>query len=102
MGVLATIGFVFDVSENTWKRFIESVQHFVLRTGHCDVPSTHKEGDFALGGIVQSIRCRECHIKRNGVYLVDRMRTLLQLEFVWSSDRLKDQGRRCSMQALMS
>jgi hypothetical protein len=52
-------GFVWDTDQEDWERGFHALRRFKQREGHCNVPGSHKEGNFNLGHWVGNQRAHK-------------------------------------------
>lgn len=54
--LLENIGFVWNCLETAWEQHFQDLRHFVMRTGHCAVPSTYKRNPRLASWVVTQRR----------------------------------------------
>ena len=76
---LDEIGFVWDPLTEAWEEGFSKLLQFKNRKGHCKVPTSHKEGSFALGTWVR--------VQRRNIEALSagRRQRLDALGFVWDA-----------------
>ena len=79
IAMLDQLGFVWNVREFDYEKWIALLRGFVAREGHARVPQTWRENGENLGGWVRSLRA-------GGVVLTPAWRNeLIELGFVWDA-----------------
>jgi superfamily II DNA or RNA helicase len=74
---LDDLGFVWDALADQWEEGFSHLQKFRASKGHCQVPTSFKDGGFGLGAWVATQR------SRRGSTNLDRVKRLDELGFVW-------------------
>jgi len=62
--LLENIGFVWNCLETAWEQHFQDLRHFVVRTGHCAVPSTYKRNSRLASWVVT--QRRQCKLLEDG------------------------------------
>jgi len=62
--LLEKIGFVWNCLETAWEQHFQDLRHFVMRTGHCAVPSTYKRNPRLASWVVT--QRRQCKLLEDG------------------------------------
>jgi len=62
--LLENIGFVWNCLETAWEQHFQDLRDFVLRTGHCAVPSTYKRNPRLASWVVT--QRRQCKLLEDG------------------------------------
>jgi superfamily II DNA or RNA helicase len=75
---LDELGFIWESRIEAWEDAFIKLQQFKDREGHCRVPSSHKEGGYALGQWVGKQR------NKKEVLSAERRQRLDDLGFVWA------------------
>jgi hypothetical protein len=76
---LERVGFIWDPRKNHFDLGVASLQKYVRRMGHTQVPQGHIEAGFKLGTWVSSCRSRKSRLSNNEIS------TLNTLGFVWDA-----------------
>ena len=74
---LDELGFVWDPFKSDWEQGFSYLKMYKDREGHCRVPFKHKEGEYRLGGWVDTQR------QNRQTMPADRQQRLDELGFVW-------------------
>jgi hypothetical protein len=74
---LNDLGFTWDISEKKWEIVFGSLQKFVQREGHCNVPPSHIEDSVRLGAWIKMQRSAKNKLS------VEKLSLLDQLGFKW-------------------
>ncbi|MDC0276965.1 Helicase associated domain protein [bacterium] len=77
---LDKLGFVWNMSDHSWQKFINNLAEFKVKHGHCNVPQSYKSN--ALGSRVQKVR--RYYKDKNSYLSNDKINQLKQFGFVWS------------------
>jgi superfamily II DNA or RNA helicase len=75
---LNSIGFIWDVRDQTFQENFLFLQRFVEREGHARVPSKHIEGGFRLGGWLNTLRGSKSNLP------LERIAKLEAIGFTWN------------------
>ena len=76
---LNSIGFEWDMRVEQWEYAFNELIKFMKREGHCNVPTSHEQGDIKLGKWVSTQRLEYKELSR------DKITRLNSLGFVWDS-----------------
>jgi helicase associated protein len=79
---LDAIGFIWDWRDYLWERNFAALLKFKHRTGHCCVPTFHREGDLKLGWWVATQRRTKNEMSAR------RKARLNKIGLVWSVPRM--------------
>jgi superfamily II DNA or RNA helicase/Fe2+ transport system protein FeoA len=75
---LDELGFIWDPREADWEDGLNCLKAYKKREGHCNVPKSHKENEFSLGGWVSEQRGNKDKVSS------ERIQRLDDLGFVWN------------------
>jgi len=80
--LLENIGFVWNCLETAWEQHFQDLRHFVMRTGHCAVPSTYKRNPRLASWVVtQRRQCKLLEDGKQSSMTRKRLEKLLQIGF---------------------
>jgi predicted helicase len=70
---LDVLGFVWNIHEEAWENAFQKLQQFQAREGHCNVPTSHKETGFKLGGWVGKQRDKKSTLSVERIERLDAL-----------------------------
>jgi len=80
--LLENLGFVWNCLETAWEQHFQDLHHFVMRTGHCAVPSTYKRNPRLASWVVtQRRQCKLLEDGKQSSMTRKRLEKLVQIGF---------------------